>query len=197
MALNRCMKHCVGTHNRGRLIKPNATWDGSKDFEFVIDGKSDSDYAKDPITRCSVTGHTTRLCGVSIAEKCKMQNAVTLSVTESETASAVSCAQDMLFGMHVIESIGLKVQKPMLLWVDNKGAVDLANGWGVARRMHHISTKVNFLHELKEEGVLEVQWVPMAENPADIFTKNLPTAICNKHAAMFVGKDEYMEEKLE
>ena len=35
----------------------------------------------------------------------------------------------MLFTMRVLESIGLKVKKPMILKVDNKGTKDLANNW--------------------------------------------------------------------
>jgi hypothetical protein len=48
-----------------------------------------------------------------------------LSVTEAKTVAAVECMQDMLFGMHLLESMGLKVKKPMVLEIDNKGAKDL------------------------------------------------------------------------
>jgi hypothetical protein len=37
-AMHRVMKCCVGTPNRGMYLKPNATWDGSADFEFIING---------------------------------------------------------------------------------------------------------------------------------------------------------------
>ena len=50
------------------------------------------------------------------------QKSVTLSVTEAEQAAAVGCAQDMLFVMRLLESIGLKVKKPMVLKLANKGA---------------------------------------------------------------------------
>jgi hypothetical protein len=33
--------------------------------------------------------------------------------------------QDLLFAMRVVESMGLKVKKPMIIEIDNKGAVDL------------------------------------------------------------------------
>jgi hypothetical protein len=74
-----------------------------------------------------------------------MQETTTLSVTESELVAAVSAVQDMLYEMRVLESIGLKVQLPMGLEVDNKGMVDLANNWSVGGRTHHISVRVNFL----------------------------------------------------
>ena len=46
----------------------------------------------------------------------------------------VNFAQDMLFQMRVIESMGLKVEKPMILKVDNKGEKDVAHNWSTAGR---------------------------------------------------------------
>jgi hypothetical protein len=116
-----------------------------------------------------------------------MQETTTLSVTESEFVAAVSAVQDMLYEMRVLESIGLKVQLPMVLEVDNKGVVDLANNWSVGGRTRHISVRVNFIRELKEQGLLCVVWIPMDENSADLFTKNLPGPLFEKHANVFIG----------
>jgi hypothetical protein len=55
------------------------------------------------------------------------QRHVTLSVTEAETAAGVTEAQDMVYCHNVLTSLGLKVKLPMVLEMDNKGAVDLAN----------------------------------------------------------------------
>jgi hypothetical protein len=119
--------------------------------------------------------------------KSKMQETTTLSVTESEFVAAVSAVQDMLYEMRVLESIGLKVQLPMVLEVDNKGVVDLANNWSVGGCTRHISVHVNFLQELKEQGLLHVVWIPTDENSADLFTKNLPGPLFEKCANVFIG----------
>jgi len=87
-----------------------------------------------------------------------------LSVTEAELMSAVQCVQYMLYVMRVLESIGLTVKKPMMLEVDNKGAVDLANNWSVGGRTRHIETRQHFQRDLKEEGILRVTWIPGSEN---------------------------------
>ena len=195
-AMLRCMSYCVQTSKRGKFLKPNMKWDGSKNTQFVIYGMSDSDFAKDPLERRSVSGYCTFLCGVPISEKSKMQNHMTLSVTEAEAASAVTCAQDMLFAMHLLESVGLQVKKPMFLYVDNKGAVDLFNGWGVSGRTRHVAVKLNFLRELKEEGTIEVKWFPSEKNAADLFTKNLGGELFDTHAKMFCGDDEYYNTKV-
>jgi hypothetical protein len=63
-----------------------------------------------------------------------MQKCVTLSVTEAELVSATPCAQDMIFVMRLLESIGLKVKKPMVLEVNNEGVKDLTENWSAGGR---------------------------------------------------------------
>ena len=82
-AMKRCMKCCLGTSERGLMLKPDAVQDGDPNFEFRINGKSDSDFAKDP-SRRSVSGWSTFLCGAPVTEKSNMQPITALSVTEAE-----------------------------------------------------------------------------------------------------------------
>lgn len=87
----------------------------------------------------------------------------------------------MLFIMRVIESMGLKVKKPMVLEIDNKGAIDLSHNWSVSGRSRHDSVRQSFLHKLNEEGVIELFWILTDKNSSDIFTKNLPGPAFEKH----------------
>jgi hypothetical protein len=128
----RAMKYCVGTPNRGFLLKPTMKWDGNPNFEFKIKGQSDSDFAKDPERHRSASGYSTFLCGASVTTKSRMQGCVTLDVMSAEYVSGTQCAQEMLFDMRVLESMGLKVEKPMILEIDKKGAVDLSKNWSVS-----------------------------------------------------------------
>ena len=47
--------------------------------------------------------------------KSGMQRTTALSVTDTEGASCVQCAQDMLYGMRILESLELNIVKPMIL----------------------------------------------------------------------------------
>ena len=94
--------------------------------------------------RKSVMGYNTYLNDAPIFNKSKTQNNVTLSVCEAEMIAAVECAQTMLFVRQILESIGLSIEKPMILEIDCKGTVDLNNNWTVGRRTCHISVK-NFI----------------------------------------------------
>jgi hypothetical protein len=91
--------------------------------------------------------------------------------------------------------MGLKVKKPMVLKIDNKGAKDLAHNWSIGGRTRHITTKINFLHELKEQGLLIVCWIPTSANTSDLFTKNLNGPDFEWQTAYYVGIDEYMKNK--
>ena len=183
------MSYIVQTPNRGLLLKPKGKWDGNPDYEFEILGRSDSNYAKDPENRRSVSGFYTFLNGAPVNAKSKMQQCVTLSVTEAELVSATTCAQDMIFVMRLLESVGLKVKKPMILEVDNEGAKDLTENWSVGGRTRHVDVREYFLRDMKEDGVIRVHWIPTNENSSDIFTKNLAGPLFEKHTAIHCGVD--------
>ena len=85
------MSYCVKTSNKGVKLNPNANWDGTKNFEFTISGRSDSDYAKDPVTRRSITGYAAYLNGAPYSMHSKKQPWVALSVTEAEAVAASDC----------------------------------------------------------------------------------------------------------
>jgi hypothetical protein len=127
----RVMNYCVTTAGRGLELKTNRKWDGDPKFEFIITGWSDLDFAMDTNTRKSISGSAVFLEGAPVVMRSSGQKSMTLSLTETELAAAVQTAQAMVFAMREIESIGLKVQKPNLLKMDNLGAHNLTHNWSV------------------------------------------------------------------
>ena len=173
VAMERVMQFCLCSKDKGLKLKPSSVWDGNKNYKFNIHGRSDSDYAIRVEERKSVTGYSTYLNDAPIFNKSKTQNSVTLSVSEAELIAAVECAQTMLFVRQILNSVGLSVEKPMLLEIDCKGTVDLNNNWTVGGRTRHISVKHFFLRDLNESSDFSIVWLPSVENTSDIFTKNL------------------------
>jgi uncharacterized protein YabE (DUF348 family) len=72
------------------------------------------------LIRASVLGPLSYLIG-RISMKSKMMPIAALSVTEAKLFAGTCCAQEMLFETRVLESMGLKVKKPMILEVDMGG----------------------------------------------------------------------------
>ena len=185
-AMLRIMKYCVNTKDHGWTLKPSRTWDGKdREFEFRISGKADSNYATCSDTRKSVTGYCVYLEDAPVTVKSGMQKIVALSVTEAETIAVVQCVQEMIYCKKVLESIKLKVELPMIINTDNQGAVDLINGWSTTGGTKHMDVRVMFLRELKEQGVIRVEWISTNANESDIFTKNVDKEALSKHIKCF------------
>ncbi len=149
------------------------------------------DYAKEPKDRCSVSGHVVYLEGVPAMFKSSTERTVSLSTTEAETYAGVTCVQDMLYMKNVLESLGLQVKLPIVLEMDNQGAVYLANNWCIGCRTRHIDVRSVFQRELKEAGVLVIKWIAGAVNEADIFTKNLDRPTFQQCTRVFTGGTEH------
>ena len=148
------MKYCVDTKHRGWKLQPKRSWNGhNKEFKFRISGKSDSNFATCTETRKSITGYSVELEGTPVAVKSGMQKIVALSVTEAELIAMVMCIQEMLYVKKLLESMELKVELPMIVKCDNKGAVDLVNGWSVSGNTKHSQVRTMFVRELKEQNI--------------------------------------------
>jgi hypothetical protein len=189
MAMYRVMKYFCNTPERGLLLKPTIGSDGSPMLLFEITGYSDLDWAKDPITRQSVSGWSTFLLDSPISMKSKMMPIVALSVMEAELFTATCRAQDMLFEMSILESMGLKVKKPMILNVDNKRTEDLCGNLSVGGRTRHVEGKQMFLRELKGSKIIDTNWIPGDKMRINIYTKDLPGPLFEKHGSEYVGNE--------
>ena len=135
----------VVTKNRGLVLSPDTLWDGSKTFKFKIHGRSDSDYAGNTDDRRSIWGGRVLVNNPPVSFRSNTQKTVTLSMIEAEGAAGVMVAQDMLYVYRLLQSLGLEVELPMILEMDNKGAVDLANNWSVGGRTRDVDVRNNFL----------------------------------------------------
>ena len=77
--------------------------------------------------------------------------------------------------------MGLKVQLPMTLYVDDTGAIDLAENWSTTGRTKHIDVQFHYLHEMNGQGMVEIKFVKSELNVSDIFTKNLSEKLFHHH----------------
>ena len=97
----------------------------------------------------------------------------------------------MLHVMRLVESVGLKVKKPMILECDNQGAIDICNNWMVNSQTKHIDTHYYFLRELKEKGIIESRWISGDSNSTDLFTKNLSNPLFTRHVSYYCTDEDF------
>ena len=82
----------------------------------------------------------------------------------------------------------INVALPIVVNVDNMGAVFMSENINMMGRSKHIDVRTKYVNEYVQNGVLKIVNVKSEENDADIFTKNLGSELHGKHAVKFIGK---------
>ena len=81
-----------------------------------------------------------------------------------------------------LSELGFRQDKPTVLFVDNKGAIELSKDLKSCQRSRHVERRYLKLRELVTSGDIEVKYVPTEDNPADVMTKSsLSVASFAKH----------------
>jgi hypothetical protein len=144
---------------------------------------TDADFANEPDTRKSVTGvficeHEHPVTWIS-----KLQSLVTTSTTEAELVAAATGVKEGLWVLKLIREMrGEPASCHLTLYCDNEAAISLMKNptAGVQGRSKHIDVQFRFLRERYQKKHMQVEYVPTNEQLADIFTKQLPTAVFQK-----------------
>jgi hypothetical protein len=185
--LMRVLKYVLDTKRLSLKMEPKSEKD---ETGWSIVAFSDSDFAGDSETRISIAGFILYLMGVPISWKSKGQKGVTLSSTEAELVALSEAAKEVKFVFQVLRSMGVKVNLPIIVRVDNIGAIFIGSNVTVSQRSKHIDVRYHFVREYVHEGFIRIIFVRTKDNDADIFTKNLSGELHDRHASKMVGEKE-------
>ena len=156
---------------------------------FTIVGYCDADYGSDKDNRKSITGMVIYLCGVPIAWRSKAQKCVTLSTMESEYYAMSELCSEIIYIKNTLEFLQVEIEYPIIIRVDNIGAMFLANNPSLSQRTKHISIRQHFVRQYVEDGTVKIVFVKSKLNDADIFTKNLSKELFEKHQASIMKEN--------
>jgi transposase InsO family protein len=184
--LLRAIKYTLDTRNQPLILKPHKIdLDEDQDLIWNIKGSSDSDFAGDRDTRVSVTGYRITVNGATVGWKSRGQRSVTLSSTEAEYVACSETCAEIMHIKQILEFLGWKIKYPIIVKVDNMGAIYLANNAVVGNRTKHVDVRYHFIREFVEDGIVKIVFVRSEENTADPMTKNVATHLFKKHTRVY------------
>jgi hypothetical protein len=179
----RVIKFVLDSPTLGLKLEPKVK-DGDWLWDLVV--YSDSDWAGDKDNRRSVSGFIMFLCGVPIIWRSKQQKSVALSSSEAKFVAASEAVKEVIFVLQVLESMAIKVVTPVVVRVDNMGAIYMTENASSSSRARHIDTRWHFVRELVEGKVVEIIFVKSADNKSDGFTKNISGDLFEAHSKDYV-----------
>ena len=140
-----------------------------------------------------MSGFVIYLCCVPISWRSKGQKTVTLSSTEAKWIALSEIVKEILFIAQILESIDIKVQKPIKIKVDNTAAIFMATNVTTSQRTKHIDIQSKFVLQYCENGTTLVKFMRGTDNDADIFTKNVTKELHEKHLPKLIINSDKLD----
>nr|GEV81162.1 retrovirus-related Pol polyprotein from transposon TNT 1-94 [Tanacetum cinerariifolium] len=144
-----------------------------KDYSFELTAFSDADHAGCIDSRKSTSGGIQFLGDNLVSWMSKKQNCTTMSSAEAEyVALSARCAQVMWMRTK-LQDYGFNYNK-ILLYCDSQSAIAISCNPVQHSCTKHIHTRYHFIKEHVENGIIELYFVRIEYQLADMFTKALP-----------------------
>ena len=144
----------------------------SKDADCNLNGYCDASWVSDPVDSRSTTGYIFGLQGGAICWNSRRQSTVALSSTEAEYLSLSAATQEALWLNRLAQELLIVEKgKPLLIYCDNKGAIDLSKNSKFRARTKHINVRHYFVKNSIEKKEIEVKFVPTTHMLADALIK--------------------------
>ena len=137
-----------------------------------IDVYSDTDWSGCLRTRKSTSGGCIMLGKHCIRTWSSTQPSVTLSSGEAEFYGLVKASGAGLGHQSLMKDLGLNL--PVCVWTDSSAALGIATRSGLGK-LRHLETHTLWVQEKVRTGAITVRKVAGEVNPADLFTKHLPS----------------------
>jgi hypothetical protein len=182
----RVIQFVLATRDFGLYLNPTPLEKMDDGWDLVM--YSDSDWAGDLDNRKSITGFILFVMGCPVVWKSKQQGNVSLSSTEAEYVAVSESTKEIIFIAQTLESIGIEVKYPIIVKVDNIGAIFMSENVTATARSRHIDARYHYVRNYIEDGVIKIQFVFTKDNKADVFTKNTKSE-------SFVSVMDYMMDK--
>ncbi|GKE02675.1 retrovirus-related pol polyprotein from transposon TNT 1-94 [Tanacetum coccineum] len=163
--VKRIFRYLWGTVNMGLWY--------TKDSGFELTGFLDANYAGCKDTFKSTSDGAQFLGEKLVSWSSKKQDCTTLSTAEAEYVSISACCTQVLWMRTQLTDYGFHFNK-IPIYYDSKSAIAISCNLVQHSRTKHIAIRYHFIKEHMEKGMIELYFVKMYYQLADLFTKALP-----------------------
>ena len=171
-AAKNVLLYLKGTHNYGIV------YNGKKEFLAYCD----ADWGGDVKSRKSTSGFVATIGGTALAWKIKLQSVVAASTLEAEYISQALATRELLWLRGLAIDMGMMTKNSVLaLHGDNTGAIALAHESSITPKTKHIDISYHLTRDYIQKELVSLSFLATEKQPADMFTKALPSLSFNKH----------------
>ena len=181
-AAKRILRYIKGTLEFGLVYTKNSD-------NNILSGFSDSDLSGHMDDRRSTGGIAFYLNESLVTWVSQKQRCVALSSCEAEFMAATAATCQAIWLRNLLGQVTGKCIGPVIIYIDNKSAIDLARNPVFHGRSKHIDIRYHFIRECIERGEIVVKHVSTDLQRADSLTKALATVKFERMRALLGVKD--------
>ena len=126
-----------------------------------------------PCTTSFGSEYLVTLGGPPISWKTKKQTTVLGSSAEAKYHSIAAVTSELVWSKSLLASFGMFHRQPMHLFCDSQAALHIAWNPVFHERTKYIEIDCHFVHERYHSGELDLSYIPLKTQLADISTKAL------------------------
>jgi hypothetical protein len=119
----------------------------------------------------SITGYVVKFGGMAISWRSKLQGLSSQNTMEAEYVALSEVLKEIIFFQHLLEEIGINVEKPTTIYEDNRACEILANNPEFRDKAKHIEIRYHKIRDEIRQGSVSIKRVESENQIADIFTK--------------------------
>jgi hypothetical protein len=159
---------------------------GPKLFSSLVSA-ADANWAeRDDAT--STSGNCVFIGGCVFSWLCASQHCIAHSSCESEYISLDSMGRELEYLCMLFKSMRLSIYRPITILEDNQSAIAMTAGLiRLHKRSKHIALRYHYIRQLVQDGLIKVRYQPTAQQPADLFTKQLGRLLFHRHTDICMG----------
>jgi hypothetical protein len=165
-AVMRIIRYLKGCPGKGLLYTSNGN--------VQVECYTDADWAGSLDDRRSTSGYCAFVGGNLVTWRSKKQGVVARSTAEAELRAMAHGVCEVLWLKILLLELGLFQSKPLMLYCDNKAALDIVHNLVQHSRTKHIEIDRHFIKEKLDQGIMCMPYVNSSDQVADILTKGLP-----------------------
>ena len=162
-AVKRILRYVQGTLDYGLVYHKGRG-------NYLLSGFSDSDLAGNVDDRKSTGGMAFYLDESLITWVSQKQRCVALSSCEAEFMAATAAACQGIWLQGLLRQISDVKVGPVVIYIDNRSAIDLARNPVFHGRSKHIDVRYHFIRECVEQGKIILKHVSTEQQKADVLT---------------------------
>ena len=142
---------------------------------------TDADHGGNPDNGKSTSGYMLKIGTGVVSWSSKLQNIVALSTTEAEFVAATSAGTEVVWTRNFLRELGLEVDGPSDIYIDNQSALSVAKNPEHHGRMKHLDLRFFWLRDAVSQKVISISYIPTGDMTADLLTKALSRQLVEKH----------------